>query len=277
VLRDIPAVCRFASIEPLLEDLGDVDLTGVAWAIVGGESGDNARIFRPEWAESIVRQCREQGVAPWIKQLGANPEYLGRALNLEDPKGENWDQWQERLDHLKLRELPSVDIASPCTIQMRQLEARMQTMELGLAQLAADLEPTSAASERTLRSRLLESERNLFLTRREKAEILVAYKALYGPLRKWSEFVKIVGIPRRTSYDLLQVVSAAEEEMNSDCADSAQSRDDGEFVYAFDAAVEKAVKALTRLFRRLPEAQRHRAILATMDRLGASTSLPRAA
>jgi len=60
-LQDSPARIRFLSIEPLLEDLGKIDLSGVSWVIVGGESGPGARPMRKEWVTSIRDQCREQG------------------------------------------------------------------------------------------------------------------------------------------------------------------------------------------------------------------------
>lgn len=71
VLRTIPARVRFLSVEPLLEDLGAVDLSGIHWVIMGGESGPGARVFLEDWARSLIRQCREQGAAPFVKQLGA--------------------------------------------------------------------------------------------------------------------------------------------------------------------------------------------------------------
>lgn len=70
-LRATPAAVRFLSIEPLLEDLGSIDLTGISWVIVGGESGHGARRCDVRWIRSIVAQCREQGVAVFVKQLGA--------------------------------------------------------------------------------------------------------------------------------------------------------------------------------------------------------------
>lgn len=73
VLRTIPAAVRFLSCEPLLEDLGDLDLTGIDWVLVGGESGRKARPFAFEWARRIVYQCREQGVPVFVKQPGNNP------------------------------------------------------------------------------------------------------------------------------------------------------------------------------------------------------------
>lgn len=69
-LRSIPAKVRFLSIEPLLEDLGNIDLTGFHWVIIGGESGAGYRKMNPAWAESIIRQCRDQDVPVFFKQTG---------------------------------------------------------------------------------------------------------------------------------------------------------------------------------------------------------------
>src|SRR5262245_26541431 len=55
-LRDTSAAVRFLSVEPLIEDLGTIDLTGISWVIVGGESGHGARPMQPEWARSIRDQ-----------------------------------------------------------------------------------------------------------------------------------------------------------------------------------------------------------------------------
>lgn len=69
-LQAVPAAIRFLSIEPLLEDLGEVDLTGIDWAIVGGESGPGARPMRAEWVENVQRACQAQGVLFFFKQWG---------------------------------------------------------------------------------------------------------------------------------------------------------------------------------------------------------------
>ncbi len=61
-LRATPAAHRWLSIEPLLEDLGPLDLTGIEWVVVGGESGPGARPMDPAWVLRILHQCREQGV-----------------------------------------------------------------------------------------------------------------------------------------------------------------------------------------------------------------------
>ena len=69
-LRDTPAAVRFLSLEPLLEDLGALDLTGIDWVIVGGESGSNARPMHPDWVRSLRDQCQAAGVPFFFKQWG---------------------------------------------------------------------------------------------------------------------------------------------------------------------------------------------------------------
>lgn len=70
-LRSIKhATVRFLSCEPLLGYLGDLDLTGIDWVIVGGESGQRARKMSKEWALSVQHQCNEQGVPFFFKQWG---------------------------------------------------------------------------------------------------------------------------------------------------------------------------------------------------------------
>jgi protein gp37 len=71
-LRAISAPVRFLSIEPLLEDVGQLDLTNISWVIVGGESGPKARPMRPEWARSIRDQCTRAGIAFFFKQWGSH-------------------------------------------------------------------------------------------------------------------------------------------------------------------------------------------------------------
>lgn len=81
-LRAAPAVVKFLSIEPLLEDLGDFDISGIDWAIVGGESGNGARPMLKPWVENILRLCRKEGVAFFFKQWGGvRKGTTGRRLN----------------------------------------------------------------------------------------------------------------------------------------------------------------------------------------------------
>jgi protein gp37 len=81
-LRSAPAAVRFLSVEPLLEDLGEVDLTGIHWIIVGGESGPGARPMHPDWVRSLRDQCRAAGVDFFFKQWGGTRKgKAGRKLD----------------------------------------------------------------------------------------------------------------------------------------------------------------------------------------------------
>jgi protein gp37 len=76
------ATVRFLSVEPLLEDLGVLDLSGIHWVIVGGESGPGARPLRLEWVESIRQQCEQISVPFFFKQWGGvRKSQGGRELN----------------------------------------------------------------------------------------------------------------------------------------------------------------------------------------------------
>ena len=81
-LRKADAEIRFLSVEPLLEDLGGLDLEGIHWVIVGGESGPGARPMKKEWVLSVRDQCRHAGVPFFFKQWGGvRKSLLGRKLD----------------------------------------------------------------------------------------------------------------------------------------------------------------------------------------------------
>ncbi len=81
-LRDSPAGVRFLSIEPLISPIGTLDLSGIDWVIVGGESGPGARPMHPDWVRSIRDQCRHAEVAFFFKQWGGlRPKSGGRKLD----------------------------------------------------------------------------------------------------------------------------------------------------------------------------------------------------
>jgi protein gp37 len=81
-LRQAPAVVRFLSVEPLLEDLGPINLDGISWVIVGGESGAGSRPMVGEWGLSIRDQCRQAGLPFFFKQWGGcNKKAAGRILD----------------------------------------------------------------------------------------------------------------------------------------------------------------------------------------------------
>ena len=81
-LRDSGALNTFLSAEPLLQDLGAIDLSEISWVIVGGESGPGARPMEAEWVRSIRRQCHARGVPFFFKQWGGVRKKLaGRLLD----------------------------------------------------------------------------------------------------------------------------------------------------------------------------------------------------
>ncbi len=80
-LKSAPASVRFLSIEPLLGSVGEIDLEGISWVIVGGESGPKARPMKEEWVLDIRDMCKEQGVHFFFKQWGGlRPKSGGRRL-----------------------------------------------------------------------------------------------------------------------------------------------------------------------------------------------------
>lgn len=90
-LRESPAQVRFLSIEPLLGDLGRINLNRINWVIVGGESGPGARPMSAEWVRSIRDQCRKAGVAFFFKQWGGvRKKQAGRVLD-----GKTYDEFPD--------------------------------------------------------------------------------------------------------------------------------------------------------------------------------------
>lgn len=86
-LQKIPARVRFISFEPLIGAIGRMDLAGIHWAIVGGESGPRARPMEVNWVEEIRRQCKQQRVKFFFKQWGGtNKKIAGRKY-----RGRTWD------------------------------------------------------------------------------------------------------------------------------------------------------------------------------------------
>ncbi|MEM0953300.1 MAG: phage Gp37/Gp68 family protein [Pseudomonadota bacterium] len=79
-LRRVPARVRFVSAEPLLESITPLNLRGIHWLIIGGESGPGYRPMHPDWAYSLKEECRQQNVACWFKQWGGNTGDKGGCL-----------------------------------------------------------------------------------------------------------------------------------------------------------------------------------------------------
>ena len=103
-LQAAKVAVRFVSAEPLLEDLGDVNLKGIDWPIVGGESGHGARPFHLDWARNLIRVCHCQQVACFVKQVGRQPWDAGKRLQLGSAKGGDPTEWSV---DLRVREYPS--------------------------------------------------------------------------------------------------------------------------------------------------------------------------
>ena len=59
-----------------------MNLTGINWAVIGGESGSGARPMDVAWVHSLIKLCRAQGVAPWVKQLGKSPSDKGELFHI---------------------------------------------------------------------------------------------------------------------------------------------------------------------------------------------------
>lgn len=94
-LRAVPAAIRFVSFEPLIGSVGAVDLTNVDWAIVGGESGQNARPIREEWIDEIYNQCTESGTHFFFKQWGAwgkDNKKRSKKANGREYRGQVWNE-----------------------------------------------------------------------------------------------------------------------------------------------------------------------------------------
>lgn len=95
ILRETPAVVRFISAEPLLEDLGRINLDGLEWVIIGGESGPKARRMKPEWARHLRDQSIEANIPVFFKQWGefdAHGERVGKKKAGRVLDGREWNE-----------------------------------------------------------------------------------------------------------------------------------------------------------------------------------------
>lgn len=99
-LRAAPASVRFLSLEPLLGPVGRLDLSGIEWVIVGGESGPGARPMHPGWVREIREQCLAGGIAFFFKQWGGiRPKSGGRFLDNRE-----WNEYPHRHELLTMAE-----------------------------------------------------------------------------------------------------------------------------------------------------------------------------
>jgi protein gp37 len=94
-LRVVSAAIRFISFEPLIGPIGEVDLSGIHWAIVGGESGRSARPLKEEWIDKIHESCLEQDTAFFVKQWGTwgkDNKRRSKKANGREYRGRTWDE-----------------------------------------------------------------------------------------------------------------------------------------------------------------------------------------
>lgn len=100
-LRKLNATVLFLSVEPLLEDLGQIDLTNIDWVIVGGESGNQARPMDKSWVENIKAQCDAMDVAFFFKQWGtwgADKVKRNKKVNGKELNGKVWQNYPEVIE-----------------------------------------------------------------------------------------------------------------------------------------------------------------------------------
>ncbi len=100
-LRLLKATVLFLSVEPLLEDLGKIDLTNINWVIVGGESGPQARPMEKSWVENIKAQCDAEDVAFFFKQWGtwgADKVKRNKKDNGKELNGKVWQNFPEVIE-----------------------------------------------------------------------------------------------------------------------------------------------------------------------------------
>ncbi len=118
-LQNTDATMRFLSVEPLLEDLGKFDLSGIDWVIVGGESGPGARPMKKEWVVSVRDRCKCEGVPFFFKQWGGvRKSAAGRELD-----GKTYDEFPQRVHHPVLA-------ARECLARAAEFEAAFKRTDL---------------------------------------------------------------------------------------------------------------------------------------------------
>ena len=109
-LRNARAGVRFLSVEPLLEDLGKVNLWGIDWVIVGGESGAGARPMEKQWVLALRDQCQRSHVPFFFKQWGG----VRKAVNGRRLEGRTYDEFPTRVQH-------PVDSLQECTLRSAEI------------------------------------------------------------------------------------------------------------------------------------------------------------
>jgi protein gp37 len=129
-LQETEAAIRFLSVEPLLEDVGQLDLRGIDWMIVGGESGAGARPMKEDWVLSLRNQCRKSKVAFFFKQWGGvRKAKTGRRL-----QGRTYDEFPARVAH---------PVMSPeaCSMAVSEIESQFKPKTISISSLLRPSRP----------------------------------------------------------------------------------------------------------------------------------------
>lgn len=131
-LQEADAAIRFLSVEPLLEDIGQLDLHAIDWMIVGGESGAGARPMKQEWVLALRNQCRKSRVAFFFKQWGGvRKAKSGRRL-----EGKTYDEFPRRVHH-------PVMTAEECSRAASDIESRYAAKAFPPSSILVQLNPVA--------------------------------------------------------------------------------------------------------------------------------------
>ncbi|MEX1116715.1 MAG: DUF5131 family protein [Akkermansiaceae bacterium] len=255
-LKKVKAHIRGLSIEPLWERIppSKLNLKGIDWVIVGGESGSGFKFTRPfalEWVEELREHCRKHGVAFFLKQLGRNPTINGRVMRLKNGHGGEWEEWDEAL---RIREFPKAfhNYRKAEMIVSDKLRPIKEPKKK-----KADVDPTITPEEKSEFRRLDKIVRNGVLAFMEcgKALIEIQEKKLWrvGGWPTWEDYCRqVVGLSKpyanriinatRVASDLFErlpignsVTPVSESQVRPLLKLESEQR-----VRAWDAAVEKA-------------------------------------
>lgn len=132
-LQRAKVAVRFLSVEPLLEDLGKLDLQGIDWMIVGGESGPGARTMKKDWVLALRDQCKKGKVPFFFKQWGGvRKATAGRRL-----EGRTYDEFPVRITHPVLT-------PEECSDSARKIELQFDSKILSLSSHLIRLNPATA-------------------------------------------------------------------------------------------------------------------------------------
>lgn len=132
-LQQAKAAVRFLSVEPLLENLGKLDLRGIDWMIVGGESGPGARAMKEDWVLALRDQCKKGRVPFFFKQWGG----VRKATTGRQLEGRTYDEFPARVRHPVLT-------SEECSTSARKIELQFDSKILSLPPHLVRLNPATA-------------------------------------------------------------------------------------------------------------------------------------